>query len=93
MKSDLIFVPPKVTVDLAVYTEHILDSHPILFWHQTFKLYGWTKVVKDNAPGHKKWAIACRERNGVDVLNLHPQSPDINLIGALWGDQLGRECS
>ena len=32
-KSDLVFVPSKVTIDSATYTKQILDRHLIPFWH------------------------------------------------------------
>lgn len=60
MKTDLVFVPQKVSVDSATYTEYILDPSLIPFWHKTCEAYGWTRVVEDNTPGHKKYAIACR---------------------------------
>lgn len=60
MKSDLVFVPQKVSIDSTTYTLHILDSQLIPFWHKTCEAYGWTMVVEDNAPGHKLWAITCR---------------------------------
>lgn len=56
-KSELCFVPAKVSIDSALYTTTILDPLLIPFWHQMCDVYGWTRVVEDNAPGHKRFAI------------------------------------
>src|SRR5579862_3355061 len=47
---------------------------------------GWAVVIEDGAPGHKKHAIACRELNQMEVIDWPPQSLDLNLIEAIWGD-------
>ncbi|KAG0125731.1 hypothetical protein HOY82DRAFT_542983 [Tuber indicum] len=46
-KSDLIFVPNKVTIDSTTYTQEVLDQQLIPFWHAACEEYGWTKVVED----------------------------------------------
>lgn len=60
----------------------------ISFWHEACEEYGWAWVVEDNAPGHKKFAVVSRIRNGVDsiLVDWPPHSPDLNLIEVLWAD-------
>ena len=48
-----------------------------------YEEYGWTVIQEDNAPEHKKYAIACQLLNGVEILPWPPQLPDLNLIEAL----------
>ena len=43
-------------------------------------------MVEDGAPGHKGYAVRYRDLNGLDSLQWLAQSPDLNLIGALWMD-------
>lgn len=86
LKSELIFVPAGSTVSSVSYTNHILDPELIPFWHKTCEEYGWTQVVEDGAPGHKGFSKACREINNLESLEWSPQSPDLNLIEALWAD-------
>lgn len=56
-KSDLHFVPGKVSIDSTQYTTTVLDPLLIPFWHRMCEIYGWTALMEDNAPGHKKFAI------------------------------------
>jgi len=76
--SHLYFVPAKAKVD---------SKQLIPFWHKACEqCYGWAIVMEDGAPGHKGYATASREINGLDSLPWPPQSPDLNLIEASWGD-------
>jgi len=43
-------------------------------------------VQEDNAPGHKGYAEAYRELNGMETLEWPAESPDLNLIEACWRD-------
>ena len=86
VKSPLYVVPPGTTQDSAKYTKNVLDPLLIPFWHRACEQYGWSTVVEDGAPGHQKYAIRCRKLNNVDTLPWPPQSPNLNLIEALWAD-------
>ncbi|RPA88602.1 hypothetical protein L873DRAFT_1676085, partial [Choiromyces venosus 120613-1] len=68
MKSILVFVPSKISIDSVAYTKCILNQHLISFWHATCEEYGWTKVVEDGSLSDKKYAIKCREKNMVDKI-------------------------
>jgi hypothetical protein len=63
-----------------------MEPHLVPFWHQCCEKYGWTVVVEDRAPGHKKQAITYRNLNGMDAIQWPAQSPELNLIVALWMD-------
>ena len=82
LKSDLVMVPSKAKLDSATYVVTIMEPHLV----QSCKEYGWAKVVEDGAPGYKKYAIQYRKLNGLDTLQWLAQSPDLNLIEALWID-------
>ena len=85
LKSDLYLVPSKAKINGQKYRDCILDPLLIPFWHQTCEEYGWTIVMEDDAPGHKGVSTACRELNEMESLPWVAQSPDLNLIEALWG--------
>jgi len=52
IKSDLVLVDGKVTINSEIYILQILDPHLIPFWHKPCERYGWTQVMEDGAPGY-----------------------------------------
>lgn len=56
-KSNMHFVPAKVPIHSSLYTTTIRDPLLIPLWHRMCEVYGWTRVVEDNAPGHKRFVI------------------------------------
>ena len=86
IKSDLVFIPGKAKMDSAVYVETIMEPYLVPFWQKCCEEYGWARVIEDGAPGHKKHARIYRELKEVDTIQWPAQSPDQNLIEALWMD-------
>jgi len=55
------------------------------FWHQCCEEYEWAIVQEDNTLGHKGYAKAYRELNGMETLEWPTESPDLNPIEGLLG--------
>jgi hypothetical protein len=83
LKSGLVFVPGKTTIDSASYVQTVLKSHLIPFWYKYCEKYGWARVVKDNAPSHKGYDNYYREINDIDNIQWPAQLPDLKVIEAL----------
>jgi len=86
IKSDLVFIPGKATMDSALYVENVMEPHVVPFWHECREAYGWVAVMGDGVPGHKGFAKNYRQLNAMEHIPLPAQSPDLNLIEALWLD-------
>ena len=86
IRSDLIFVNGRAKLDSATYVRMVLEPALAPFWHQCCEKYGWAIVQVDNAPGHKGYAKAYRELNGMEALEWPAELRDLNLIEACWGD-------
>ena len=77
---------PATKLDSVTYVRRVLEPALVPFSHQCCEEYGWAIVQEDNAPGHKGYAKAYRELNGMETLEWLAESPDLNPVGACWGD-------
>ncbi len=61
-----------------IYRNTILDLLLWPFWLRCEEEYGYTKVMEDNAPGHRGCIVQYRITNNMRTLWWPPNSPDMN---------------
>jgi len=68
VKSDVVFIPGKATLDSALYVQNVMEPQLVPFWHYCCEVHGWVAVMEDGAPGHKEFAKHYRQLNEMEHL-------------------------
>ena len=54
IKSELVIIPGKATLDSAAYATAVMEPHLVPLWNKYCKERRWAVVMEDGAPGHRR---------------------------------------